>query len=174
MSTVPWSVRPASWPHSRERSLGSGPGPVARRSNRSSRHPPRRARPAAHWLCCGTAGFLLAGLPQCPAPGRPWRSGRGRLRSVRCRGGASARHGAAAAAAPPAAAALPRLAAPPGETPRRLPPPAEPLGRGVSPAAAWLGGGREGRHRGRWGGFSALLARRRFVGARWSHVGSLP
>lgn len=38
----------------------------------------------------------------------------------------------------------------------------------VSPAATWLGGkgGREGGHRGRWGGFSAART--------WGGVGSLP
>lgn len=162
---------------SREHSLGKGAGPGRAAFKPLPPDTPRdRPAPPLIGSAAGTAAFLLAALPRCPAPSRWW------FRCGRCRGlglrvgsaarvpGARAGHGAAAAAAP-AAAALPRLAAPPGETPRQLPPPGELLGRGVSPAAACLGGGREGGQEGR-SAPRAVGRLQRFIGTGCPRVGT--
>lgn len=164
VSTAPWSARRSDWPlwpprhpHSRERALGRGAGPGSAGSNRSLPTPPAtgpprrslalpRAPPASYWR-----GWRGAPPPAAGGLAVGAAAGSGRVQGASA---ARARHGAAAAA--PAAAALPRLAAPPGETPR---PPLPPGGASRRQPLGSAEGGRESRRRGRWGGFSALLAR---------------
>lgn len=134
-----WPARvPGALPRNRGRSGRRGVQTAPPDTPRDRPAPPligsAAALPASYWRGCRGA----------PPPAAGGAAGAGGFALGAAAGAGPARHGAAAAA-PPAAAALPRLAAAPGETPRRLPAPAEPLGRDVPPAAAWLGGGGEGR-----------------------------